>query len=124
MALISRPGGGDMLVYYSLGNFVSAHARPDKPPLMGGLMYIRLKKTGPDLQIEKSALIPLITHYEKNLRGFKIYPLGEYTEELAGMHWKRTADSGMKLSYFEASARDLFGRNLMLYNPFSSPIEH
>jgi poly-gamma-glutamate synthesis protein (capsule biosynthesis protein) len=119
MARIKRPDGGEMLVYYSLGNFVSAHVQPDKPCLMGGLMYIRLKKTGADLRIETQALIPLITHYEKNLRGFRIYPLGEYTEDLAQQHWRRTVDSGMKPEYFLTAARDLFNGDLMLYNPFN-----
>jgi poly-gamma-glutamate synthesis protein (capsule biosynthesis protein) len=120
MAKIKRPGGGDMLVYYSLGNFSSAHVRPDKPILMGGLMYIELEKTGQTTEIKRPLLVPLINHYEKDLTGFKIYPLGEYTEELAGKHWKRTTDRGMKLEYFLKLAGDLFGENLMLANPFTS----
>jgi poly-gamma-glutamate synthesis protein (capsule biosynthesis protein) len=120
MARLKRPDGGDMLVYYSLGNFSSAHARPDKPILMGGLMYIEVKKTGQNVEIENPLLVPLINHYEKDLTGFKIYPLAEYTEELAAKHWRRTVDSGMKLEYFLKTARDLFGENLMLKNPFAS----
>jgi hypothetical protein len=88
---------------------------------MGGLMYLKLKKTGFDIQVEDPALIPLIIHYDKNYQGFKIYPLGEYTEELAEKHWRRTVDSGMKLAFFETSARDLFGQNLMLHNPLAPP---
>jgi poly-gamma-glutamate synthesis protein (capsule biosynthesis protein) len=122
MTKIRRPDGGDMVVYYSLGNFASAHAMPDKPVLMGGLMYIKLKKIGQSIQIESHALIPLINHYEKNFTGFKIYPLGEYTEELAEKHWKRAGDSGMKREYFLKAAEDLFGKNLMLRNPFARPV--
>jgi poly-gamma-glutamate synthesis protein (capsule biosynthesis protein) len=121
MAKLKRPDGGDMLIFYSLGNFTSAHVRPDKPILMGGLMYIELKKTGQNIEIENPLLVPLINHYEKDLTGFKIYPLGEYTEELAQKHWRREWDSGMKVEYFLKAARDLFGENLMLGNPFVSP---
>jgi poly-gamma-glutamate synthesis protein (capsule biosynthesis protein) len=121
MAKIRRPGGGDMLVFYSLGNFSSAHVRPDKPSLMGGLMYVELKKTGGTVEVEKAKLIPLINHYEKDFTGFTIYPLGEYTEELAEKHWRRAGDSGMKREYFLKAAGDLFGENLMLANPFADP---
>jgi poly-gamma-glutamate synthesis protein (capsule biosynthesis protein) len=121
MAKIRRPGGGDMVVYYSLGNFSSAHVRPDKPILMGGLMYVELKKTGETVEVENASLVPLINHYEKNLTGFKIYPLGEYTEELAEKHWRRAGDRDMKLEYFLKTAGDLFGENLMLANPFAAP---
>jgi poly-gamma-glutamate synthesis protein (capsule biosynthesis protein) len=121
MAQIRRPGGGDMLVYYSLGNFTSAHVRPDKPILMGGLMYVELKKTGKTVEVKKACVVPLINHYEKTLTGFRIYPLGEYTEELAEKHWRRAGDSGMKLGFFLKTAGDLFGENLMLGNPFASP---
>jgi poly-gamma-glutamate synthesis protein (capsule biosynthesis protein) len=117
MERISRPGG-HMLVFYSLGNFSSAHVRPEKPSLMGGLLYIELKKTGETTEVENSKLIPLINHYEKDLTGFTIYPLGEYTEELAEKHWRRAGDRGMNLDYFLKTAGDLFGENLMLTNPF------
>jgi poly-gamma-glutamate synthesis protein (capsule biosynthesis protein) len=122
MATIKRPDGGDMLVYYSLGNFTSAHVRPEKPLLMGGLMYIKLKKTGQNIAIENPVLIPLINHYERDLTGYKIYPLSEYTEELAEKHWRRTGDSNMKREYFLKAAEDLFGENLMLGNPFDQPV--
>jgi poly-gamma-glutamate synthesis protein (capsule biosynthesis protein) len=121
MAKIPRPGGGDMLVFYSLGNFSSAHARPDKSILIGGLMYIELKKTDETVEVENAGLVPLINHYEKNLTGFRIYPLGEYTEELAEKHWRRAGDGGMNLDYFLKTAGDLFGENLMLANPFVGP---
>jgi poly-gamma-glutamate synthesis protein (capsule biosynthesis protein) len=120
MAKLKRPDGGDMLVFYSLGNFASAHVRPEKPILMGGLMYIELEKTGQTIEVKRPLLVPLINHYEKDLTGFKIYPLGEYTEELADKHWRRTRDKDMKLEYFLKSARDLFGENLMPGNPFAS----
>jgi poly-gamma-glutamate synthesis protein (capsule biosynthesis protein) len=120
MVKIKRPDGGDMLVYYSLGNFSSAHVRPDKPILMGGLMYIELEKNGQSIEVKNPLLVPLINHYEKDSTGFTIYPLGEYTEELAAKHWKRTVDSGMKREYFLTLARDLFGENLMSGDPFAS----
>jgi poly-gamma-glutamate synthesis protein (capsule biosynthesis protein) len=118
LVFINRPDGKTMPVFYSLGNFLSAHAQPVKEALLGGLAYIRLKKTGDEISAEETGLIPVISHYSANFSGFCIYPLSEYTEELAAKHWKRTNDREMVPDYFINKAREMFGPALMLKNPF------
>jgi len=114
LVIMKRPDGGYMTIFYSLGNFLSAHAQPVKEALLGGIMYVRLKKAGETINAEETGLIPIITHYNAQLSDFHIYPLQEYTEELAAKHWKRTDDREMTLDYFVHKARDLFGSALIL----------
>jgi poly-gamma-glutamate synthesis protein (capsule biosynthesis protein) len=115
---LPRTDGKSTLCFYSLGNFLSAHFRPEKEALLGGLAYVKLKKTGEEISVEEAGFIPTLTHYDKNLSGFIIYPLSEYTEELAEKHWKRTNDRNMNLDFFNNKARNLFGPAVIFGNPF------
>ena len=114
----SRPDGGTTVLFYSLGNFLSAHVRPIKEALLGGLLYVKVKKTGDIIEAEEIGLIPTVTHYETNLTGFKVYPLSDYSEELAGKHWRRLNDREMTYDYLIKKARDRLGSRLILDNPF------
>jgi poly-gamma-glutamate synthesis protein (capsule biosynthesis protein) len=115
---LPRTDGKSTLCFYSLGNFLSAHFRPEKEALFGGLAYVKLKKTGEKISVEKTGFIPTLTHYDKNLTGFTVYPLSEYSEELAEKHWKRANDKDMTLDFFTSRARELFGSVLVFGNPF------
>ena len=120
MVIIKRKDGGSMPVFYSLGNFLSAHMTPIKDTLLGGIMYLKLKKTEETISIEEIGLVPIITHYDVSLSGFGIYPLYEYTEEMAARHWnRRRGDSTVTQGYYMKIAVDMFGANLILENPFT-----
>jgi poly-gamma-glutamate synthesis protein (capsule biosynthesis protein) len=119
LSVITRPDGKSMPVFYSLGNFLSAHAQAVKNVLLGGIMYVRLKKIEEKISIEEIGLIPVITHYNAQRSDFCIYPLHEYTEELAAKHWKHASDREMTLDYFINKARDIFGSVLILENIFA-----
>jgi poly-gamma-glutamate synthesis protein (capsule biosynthesis protein) len=124
MAIIKRSDGGSTPVFYSLGNFLSAHLSPIKETLLGGIMYIKLKKTEETISVEETGLIPVITHYDASLKDFSIYPLHEYTEELAAKHWnRRRGDSNITPAYFKRIAIDVFGPVLMQENPFAREVE-
>jgi len=120
LVIIKRSDGVSMPVFYSLGNFLSAHMTPIKETLLGGIMYIKLKKTQETISIEEIGLIPIITHYNANLSGFGIYPLYEYSEDLAAIHWnRRRGDSNMTHNNFVRLANDIFGTDLIKENPFT-----
>ena len=120
LVIIKRKDGSSMPVFYSLGNFLSAHATPVKETLLGGIMYVKLKKTEETISVEKIGLIPIITHYNVSLSGFGVYPLHEYTEEMAARHWnRRRGDNDMTLSYFMKLAVGMFGTALIMENPFT-----
>jgi hypothetical protein len=115
---LPRADGKSTLCFYSLGNFLSAHFRPEKEALLGGLAYVKLKKTEDVISVAEIGFIPTITHYDAKQTGFLVYPLSEYTEELAEKHWKRTNDKNMTLDFFNNRARELFGFSVISKNPF------
>jgi len=120
LVIVKRGDGGTMPVFYSLGNFFSAHLTPIKETLLGGLMYLKLKKTEEKITVEEIGLIPIITHFDANLSGFRIYPLHEYTEDLAAGHWnRRRGDSNVTAGFFTRKAVDMFGPALIMENPFT-----
>jgi poly-gamma-glutamate synthesis protein (capsule biosynthesis protein) len=113
---IQRADGKMMLCYYSLGNFVSGQ---DKAPrLFGGMAYIKLKKNDLGTSIEQAEIIPVMTHFTTSWDGFKIYPFHKYTEELLSTHWIKWKEKDINLEYFNQIAKNVFGENVMQYNPF------
>ena len=72
-----------MLIYYSLGNFVTGQDRPER--VLGGMAWFDIVKRGDDISVEAYGLEPLICHQER--RGiYTAYLLRDYTDELAGEH--------------------------------------
>jgi poly-gamma-glutamate synthesis protein (capsule biosynthesis protein) len=116
---IPRPDGKTTLCFYSLGNFVSAQIRTST--LTGGLMYLRLKKDGSGLCVERAGVIPTVMHYEKGFTAYRVYPLCAYTDELADRHAKKASDKQISLEFFTALAQKVFGAGLIQDNPFNSP---
>jgi poly-gamma-glutamate synthesis protein (capsule biosynthesis protein) len=122
LVIMKRSDGGSMPVFYSLGNFLSAHLTPIKDTLLGGVMYLKLKKTGETISVEEIGLIPVITHFDANLSGFSIYPLQEYSEDLAARHWnRRRGDGNVTYNYYVKLANEIVGSSLILENPFTRP---
>jgi poly-gamma-glutamate synthesis protein (capsule biosynthesis protein) len=83
---IKKADGSDMLVYFSLGNFISA--QNESPRVLGGMMRISIKreKVSDKIVIEDAQLIPLVTHYEPGSKNFKVYFLKDYNEPLILLH--------------------------------------
>lgn len=81
-----RPDGGKMLVYYSLGNFVSV--QKEVPELLEGMADITLKKnpeTG-KVKITDYSMTPLVMHYEEKQTEATVYKLSDYNKKLAKSH--------------------------------------
>lgn len=78
--------GNEMLVYYSLGNFISTQKQPEC--LLGGMADITITRDPQtsELSISDSQLIPLVTHYNYEKNEYSVYKLEDYSEELAGEH--------------------------------------
>ncbi len=84
--MVTTSNGRIGLVYYSLGNYLSAQTR--LPRLLGGMAEITVKKTGSgdgaSIEIEDYDLIPLVTHQQGRL--VTTYRLDEYPDDLAAAH--------------------------------------
>ncbi len=115
---IPRADGKQMLCYYSLGNFVSA--QDEAPRHLGGMAYIKLKKTDSNIEIEEANIIPMVTYFTTVWDGFKVYPLHAYTEELLSSSWIKWKMKDISLKYFNTLADEVFDEAVMSYNPFEN----
>lgn len=79
---ITSEDGRRMLVYYSLGNFVSAQDTPER--ILGGMAQFRAAITINGCEIVEAGLVPVVTHQADGL--YTTYLLDDYTEALAGQH--------------------------------------
>ncbi|MCC8072636.1 MAG: CapA family protein [Clostridiales bacterium] len=96
--------GKKMLVYYSLGNFISHQIQLDQ--LCGGMAEITIEKNGDDIEISSAKIVPVICHYKRgddDKYEFSIYKLGDYTDELASSH----AQSGGTVEYYTELVNDI-----------------
>ena len=75
------------LIYYSLGNYVnwtSGEGKGVMNRMVGGMASITLaKEESGEIRIDSYEVIPLVTHVEEGINGVTVYPLREYTQELA-----------------------------------------
>ncbi|MCL2018145.1 MAG: CapA family protein [Oscillospiraceae bacterium] len=83
---IERVDGGISLVAYSLANFISAQDKPQT--MIGGVLSfeVAVNSQTREAQIKDVLLTPTITHYDSKYGFIRIYPLSEYTPELAAAH--------------------------------------
>ena len=83
---INNEDGSRTLVAYSLGNFISAQNRG--PRMLGGVLNFDIVKnnaTG-EIAFENVKFSGVVTHYGQSFSNLRIYPLSEYTQELASKH--------------------------------------
>jgi len=112
--VIDRSDGGKLHVYYSLGDFLS-HTQSSRTPdtITGALAYIRVKKTqtgdNTSCTIETASVIPTVCHYNRERVPFVVYPLWDYTNELASKHFKEK----MTLEYLRGVAQQVFGDRVL-----------
>ncbi len=111
---IARESGGKMLVYYSLGNFMSMFR--DAKCQLEAMANITFCKEG-DTKYVNGTVIPLVNHWEYdpkvfgNRKNFTVYRLKDYTEALARqhgcLHYKGGA--GFSKKFMENLARETWG---------------
>lgn len=95
--------GKKMLVYYSLGNFISHQTSLNQ--LCGGMAQIQIEKKGDEVSITSAKLTPVVCWY-KSTNGkyaFSVYKLSDYTEELGTSH----AQSGATPEYFTKYSQEI-----------------
>ena len=84
-AMLTGEDGHQMLVYYSMGNFIST--QDEYPRLIGGMAQISVELQGEgdgaELSITDYTLEPLFTQYNHNTGVYTVYKFSDYTDELA-----------------------------------------
>lgn len=107
---VQSPNGNRMLVYYSLGNFVSRQLEAKN--LLGGLARVDLVYDGETVTLDKHAFMPIVTHYDKTYTKFAVYLLSDYTDELAAEHGVAGHDGAVTLQrYYDLIDRVFEGYN-------------
>lgn len=109
----SGENGEGTLVYYSLGNFVNWTSGTGKGVanrMVGGMARVRigLDETG-EAGILSYDVEPLVCHVEQGFGGVRVYPLAEYTEELAARNEIVGQDGDFSLEYCQELVNSVFG---------------
>ena len=89
--------GKKMLVYYSIGNFISHQTSLEQ--MCGGMAEVTIEKTADGIAITEAKLAPVIDFYTRTDSGkykFSVYRLSDYTDELAD----KQAQDGATVNYF------------------------
>lgn len=89
-----RSENHDTLVYYGMGNFVSADTKLSrtteeyrKAYQFGLLSNLEVVKKDNKISIENIHSIPVISYFNKNFKDFLLIPFDEYTEEYETTHY-------------------------------------
>ena len=86
--MLTREDGHEMLVYYSLGNFISTQDRV--PRLLGGMAKITVEMITDgeekSISVTDYTMEPLVAHWNYSTMEFAVYMLEDYTDELVAKH--------------------------------------
>lgn len=95
--ITSEDSDHKMLVYYSLGNFISHQIELDQ--LCGGIAQLTVERKDGKISITTAKLVPIVCHYTRGDDGkfdFNVYKLGDYNDNLASSH----VQSGGTVEYY------------------------
>ncbi|MBQ6903287.1 MAG: CapA family protein, partial [Lachnospiraceae bacterium] len=81
--MLVREDGHEMLVYYSLGNYVSG--QNEMPRVVGGMATFTVTKKGDRCFVSAYDMLPIVTHQEGG-GVTTAYMMDEYTDDLASRH--------------------------------------
>ena len=110
--------GKEMLVYYSLGNFVnwtSGTGDGVANRMVGGMAQIEVTRENDDVVIKEYGVKPLITHVSEGYGGVRTYALEDYTASLEQENLIKKQDSNFSLSYAETLCEKVWGEQESLW---------
>ncbi len=122
MEWLTGEDGHRMVVYYSLGNFISIFKQSECN--LEGMAYLEFYKEGDKKEVREGTIIPLVNHWEycntpigtgvNNGKNFRVYALQDYSEELAKQHGCRQYGKGSSFTYayMQKLATQLWGDNI------------
>lgn len=103
---VESENGNKMLVYYSLGNFVSRQVKANN--LLGGIADVDLHYDGEAVKIDDFEFVPIVTHYDVTHTKFAVYQLSEYTNELAAGHGVAGYNGAVSVERWKEMIRSTF----------------
>lgn len=101
--------GKKMIVYYSLGNFISHQIKLNQ--LVGGMAEITVERKDGKISITSAKLAPVITHFINTGSGYKftVYRYNDYTDEVASSH----AKSGLTAEYVSKTVNSVVSKEFV-----------
>ncbi len=96
--------GNEALIYYSLGNFVnwtSSSGEGIANRMVGGMAQVTVTLENDEVVISEYGVEPVVCHLEQGVNGVTVYPLSEYTRELAESNEIVKQDGAFSLEYCE-----------------------
>lgn len=85
---LTRADGHEMVVYYSMGNFIST--QDAVPRLLGGMAKLTIEKrtlgSESTIKVTDYTMEPLVMHWNHSTKDYAVYKLADYTDELAAAH--------------------------------------
>ncbi|MDE6111724.1 MAG: CapA family protein [Eubacterium sp.] len=103
--VVNEKSGKKMLVYYSLGNFISHQLNLNQ--LCGGMAKIEVQKNADGVTVTSAKLVPVVSWYQK-INGrweYSVYKLSDYTDEIADTHAQR--EQGATPANFEKYVKEV-----------------
>lgn len=104
--------GNQMLVYYSLGNFINFTSDSGdgvRQRAVGAMATVTLSVEEGGVTISDYGVVPLIAHMVEGTGNPTVYPLSSYTQALAEENEMSTKDPGFTLDYCQELCREVFG---------------
>ena len=110
--MMTGENGEEMLVYYSLGNFINStgeSGRGTADRMVGGMAQVTIAKTEEGkAYIKEYGVEPLVTQMLFGKQEITTYKLEDYTEELASQNKILERDSVFSLKFCQDLCRDVF----------------
>lgn len=110
---IQNEDGRKTLVAYSLGNFISAQNRG--PRMLGGMLNFEIVKnnTTGEIAVENVKFSGVVTHYGYGCSNIRVYPLADYTQELASKHGVLSKTSDFSLQYLHDIVNEVIDKQFL-----------
>ena len=110
---ITNSDGRKTLVAYSLGNFISAQNRG--PRMLGGMLNFEIVKnnTTGAIALENVKFSGVVTHFGYGCSNIRVYPLEDYTEELASKHGVKSKTPSFSLQYLHDILNDVIDKQFL-----------
>lgn len=103
-------------VFYSLGNFVnwtSGKGDGVANRMVGGMAHVTIaKQENGRVSVTEWSVEPLVSHVEQGFGNVTVYPLSQYSPELAAQNEIRSQDGNFSYEYCTELVRNVFGLSI------------
>ena len=103
--MLSDESGNEMLVYYSLGNYVNSTASEEADigeRMLGAMAEITVKRDEKgEVVIDEYTAHPIVTYVSANKKNISVFPLDMFNDELAKRSFTVKLDTAFSKTYLE-----------------------